>query len=119
MGTSKLFLLVKFLYGFHQALRQGWYSRRWFKRTSMPSVLHNVVFNAIYTLAISLCSYLLFSFVLAMAGNIIPAIATTNAIISGVIVMQALNILNGKLEKCKTVSFHNKNIVQAFRLLRD
>lgn len=41
---------------------------------------------------------------LAMAGNIIPAIATTNAIISGVIVMQALNILNGKLDKCKTVS---------------
>ena len=41
---------------------------------------------------------------LAMAGNIIPAIATTNAIISGVIVMQALNILNGKLAKCKTVS---------------
>ena len=39
-----------------------------------------------------------------MAGNIIPAIATTNAIISGVIVMQALNILNGKLDKCKTVS---------------
>ena len=39
-----------------------------------------------------------------MAGNIIPAIATTNAIISGVIVMQALNILNGKLAKCKTVS---------------
>ena len=39
-----------------------------------------------------------------MAGNIIPAIATTNAIISGVIVMQALNILSGKLDKCKTVS---------------
>ena len=39
-----------------------------------------------------------------MAGNIIPAIATTNAIISGVIVMQALNILNGNLAKCKTVS---------------
>lgn len=49
---------------------------------------------------------LFFSFLIfiAMAGNIIPAIATTNAIISGVIVMQALNILNGKLDKCKTVS---------------
>lgn len=44
------------------------------------------------------------SLFLAMAGNIIPAIATTNAIISGVIVMQAFNILNGKLDKCKTVS---------------
>lgn len=39
----------------------------------------------------------------AMAGNIIPAIATTNAIVSGLIVMQALNILNGKLDKCKTI----------------
>ncbi|PFX22234.1 SUMO-activating enzyme subunit 2-like [Stylophora pistillata] len=39
----------------------------------------------------------------AMAGNIIPAIATTNAIISGLIVMQALNILSGKLDKCKTI----------------
>lgn len=49
-------------------------------------------------------SVLFFSFLfLAMAGNIIPAIATTNAIISGVIVMQALNILNGKLDKCKTI----------------
>ena len=45
---------------------------------------------------------------LAMAGNIIPAIATTNAIISGVIVMQALNILSGKLDKCKTVSVEIK-----------
>ena len=41
-----------------------------------------------------------------MAGNIIPAIATTNAIISGVIVMQALNILKGNLDKCKTVSLY-------------
>ena len=44
-----------------------------------------------------------------MAGNIIPAIATTNAIISGVIVMQALNILNGKLDNCKTVGFFIKH----------
>ena len=44
-----------------------------------------------------------------MAGNIIPAIATTNAIVSGLIVMQALNILNGKLDKCKTVRFHHDN----------
>ena len=46
-----------------------------------------------------------------MAGNIIPAIATTNAIISGVIVMQALNILNGKLDKCKTVSLYKQNAI--------
>ena len=40
-----------------------------------------------------------------MAGNIIPAIATTNAVIAGVIVMQALHVLSGQEDKCKTVSF--------------
>ncbi|RUS81161.1 hypothetical protein EGW08_011069 [Elysia chlorotica] len=39
----------------------------------------------------------------SMAGNIIPAIATTNAIIAGVIVMETLKILAGKLDKCKQV----------------
>lgn len=35
----------------------------------------------------------------SMAGNIIPAIATTNAIVAGMIVLQALNILKGEKEK--------------------
>lgn len=39
-----------------------------------------------------------------MAGNIIPAIATTNAVIAGLIVIEALKILAGSLSKCKTVS---------------
>ncbi|XP_046361760.2 SUMO-activating enzyme subunit 2-like [Haliotis rufescens] len=39
----------------------------------------------------------------SMAGNIIPAIATTNAIIAGLIVMEGLKILAGDIEKCKTV----------------
>src|SRR5690606_7238033 len=34
----------------------------------------------------------------AMAGNIIPAIATTNAVIAGIIVMQVFKILDQKLE---------------------
>ncbi|RUS34915.1 hypothetical protein BC938DRAFT_477829 [Jimgerdemannia flammicorona] len=37
----------------------------------------------------------------SMAGNIIPAIATTNAIVAGVVVMQAFKVLNGRLEDAK------------------
>jgi ubiquitin-like 1-activating enzyme E1 B len=40
----------------------------------------------------------------SMAGNIIPAIATTNAVIAGCIVMEGLKILQGKSDRCKTVS---------------
>lgn len=39
----------------------------------------------------------------AMAGNIIPAIATTNAVIAGLIVMEALKVLAGDFNKCKQV----------------
>ena len=39
----------------------------------------------------------------SMAGNILPAIATTNAVIAGCIVMEALKILNKQEDKCKTV----------------
>ena len=34
----------------------------------------------------------------SLAGNIIPAIATTNAIIAGVMVLQALNVLEGRID---------------------
>jgi ubiquitin-like 1-activating enzyme E1 B len=36
-----------------------------------------------------------------MAGNIIPAIATTNAIVAGMIVMLAFKVLSSQLGKCK------------------
>ena len=40
---------------------------------------------------------------LEMAGNIIPAIATTNAIISGLIVLQALHLLRGAFDSLRNV----------------
>jgi len=39
----------------------------------------------------------------SMAGNIIPAIATTNAIIAGIIVMQGLLVLQNQMDKCNTI----------------
>ncbi|XP_066505178.1 SUMO-activating enzyme subunit 2 [Hoplias malabaricus] len=43
----------------------------------------------------------------SMAGNIIPAIATTNAVIAGLIVLEALKILNADIQQCRTI-FLNK-----------
>ena len=50
----------------------------------------------------------------AMAGNIIPTIATTNAVIAGLIVMEGLKVLSGHLDKCKTVSKESKEIKPFF-----
>lgn len=38
-----------------------------------------------------------------MAGNIIPAIATTNAMTAGLCVLQAIKVLRGALDKAKTI----------------
>jgi ubiquitin-like 1-activating enzyme E1 B len=38
-----------------------------------------------------------------MAGNIIPAIASTNAIVAGFIVMMACRVLRKDYYKCNTV----------------
>merc|ERR1711936_1055007 len=39
----------------------------------------------------------------SMAGNIIPAIATTNAVIAGCIVMEALKVLNDQASRMQNV----------------
>lgn len=44
----------------------------------------------------------------AMAGNIIPAIATTNAIIAGVVVLHAFRILQDDLKSCRSVYLRQK-----------
>ncbi|KAJ2809153.1 E1 ubiquitin-activating protein uba2 [Coemansia guatemalensis] len=46
----------------------------------------------------------------AMAGNIIPAIATTNAIVAGMMVMQAIMVLSQRMAECHTayVSYNSK-----------
>lgn len=41
--------------------------------------------------------------VLAMAGNIIPAIATTNAITAGIVVMHTFKVLQEQFEQCQSV----------------
>jgi hypothetical protein len=44
---------------------------------------------------------------IAMAGNIIPAIATTNAVIAGFVIMKAFGVLNGNIKNNPRVSSKN------------
>lgn len=41
--------------------------------------------------------------IVAMAGNIIPAIATTNAIVAGMMVVEALKVASNKLDELRNV----------------
>jgi len=45
---------------------------------------------------------------LALAGSIIPAIATTNAIVAGLIVLEALKALSNKSNECKAIYLRDK-----------
>lgn len=58
------------------------------------------------------------SFLVAIAGNIIPAIATTNAMIAGLVVLYAFRVLAEQYDKCVSVnlrqkSVHTKTVVSA------
>lgn len=44
----------------------------------------------------------------SMAGDIIPAIATTNAVIAGLIVLEELKILSGKIGQCRTICLNKQ-----------
>lgn len=46
-----------------------------------------------------------------MAGNIIPAIATTNAIIAGLVVLQTLKVIDGRPKDCRHVSLFEKQTI--------
>lgn len=40
---------------------------------------------------------------LALAGNIVPAIATTNAVIAGLLVLEAVKVIKGDISACKMI----------------
>lgn len=48
-----------------------------------------------------------------MAGNIIPAIATTNAIIAGVQLLKAVNVLNDEMDLCKPAVYLGSQLIAA------
>jgi len=50
-----------------------------------------------------------------MAGNIIPAIATSNAIIAGLIVIQAVKVLRQRVQDCRDVSLRKQ--ATSFKLI--
>jgi ubiquitin-like 1-activating enzyme E1 B len=62
-------------------------------------------------LLISFCTYTVVNVTPEMAGNIIPAIATTNAIIAGIIVLQALQVLRKSWDKLRNVHIQLKPAV--------
>ncbi|XP_065644204.1 SUMO-activating enzyme subunit 2 [Hydra vulgaris] len=52
----------------------------------------------------------------AISGNIIPAVASTNAIIAGLMVIEVLKLLSGRLYDCRTI-FLNKQVKVKKQLL--
>lgn len=52
-----------------------------------------------------------------MAGNIIHAIATTNAIIAGLIVLEALKLLSNRAKECRSVKFFQYFVFRSFTFM--
>jgi ubiquitin-like 1-activating enzyme E1 B len=50
----------------------------------------------------------------SLAGNIIPAIATTNAIVAGLIVLQAIKVLSNQIDQCRAVYVRAKPVMSKF-----
>lgn len=55
----------------------------------------------------------------AIAGNIIPAIATANAMIAGLVVLHAFRVLVEEYQKCPSVYLRKKSIHSKFVLAAD
>ncbi|XP_050422765.1 SUMO-activating enzyme subunit 2 [Adelges cooleyi] len=55
----------------------------------------------------------------SMAGNIVPAIATANAMVGGQIVIHALRILRGQFQRCQTVYLREMPNHKGVLMMRD
>lgn len=58
-------------------------------------------------------------FLVAIAGNIIPAIATANAMIAGLVVLHAFRVLLQDYQKCPSIYLRQKSIHSKFVLAAD
>lgn len=57
--------------------------------------------------------------IVAIAGNIIPAIATANALIAGVVVLYAFRLLEEKYSQCPAIYLRQKSIYSRVILAAD
>lgn len=71
----------------------------------------------------SLLTFLLYHLIefliTAMAGNIIPAIATSNAITAGLIVLMAINVVRQQLSQCQSIYLRKCPTTRGFIMCRE
>lgn len=63
--------------------------------------------------------FIIVFFLSAIAGNIIPAIATANAMIAGLVVLYAFRILAQKVQQCPSIYLRPKSVHSKFVLAAD